>query len=269
MTTKRKTTRPKVDVVVQAPVSDLSEWDRNPRAIEPERFASLTRSMTEDPEMLLARPLIALRDGRVIAGNMRLRAAKQLGWKKIATVYVDIEDSKAATWALRDNNPYGQWDGMALAGLLNELNADGIDTVELAGFALEDLALLDGLDFELPDGFDGPLDGDEDGEDRGTSLAVSDVSLGEPENPVLMGDIWALGDHLLVCAGVYDGWQLWAPLLEEGSLFVPYPSPTVPLSSKASEFRLVMVQPDAWMAGHTLDKYASVKGKHEVKKVSE
>jgi ParB-like chromosome segregation protein Spo0J len=91
--------------VVQARVADLRCFERNPRRISPERLEALKRSLEEDREMLLARPLIALVDGRVICGNQRLLAAQQLGWR---TAYVELDDARARTWVLRDNNGYGE-----------------------------------------------------------------------------------------------------------------------------------------------------------------
>jgi hypothetical protein len=42
---------------------------------------------------------------------------------------------------------------------------------------------------------------------------------------------------------VYEGWALFAPLLTRGDLLVPYPTPILPLTKRARENRLVMVQP--------------------------
>lgn len=57
--------------VVDAPVAGLRAWDGNPRRIAPARLEQLKAMLEESPEMLRARPLIALPDGTVIAGNQR------------------------------------------------------------------------------------------------------------------------------------------------------------------------------------------------------
>jgi hypothetical protein len=77
--------------------------------------------------MLQARPLLALPDGTVIAGNQRLRAARELGWQTIPVVTVSLERERARLWALRDNNSYGEWEEQALAELLAELGEGGVD----------------------------------------------------------------------------------------------------------------------------------------------
>lgn len=239
-------------------VSSLTLWERNPRTISADAFGRLMRSMEEAPEMMEARPLIALPDGRVIAGNMRLRAAIELGWAKVPVVYVDLDEDRATTWALRDNNAYGEWNEQELAELLYELEQRKVD-LDLTGLSRDATkALLDSVRGpELPDV-------------RGTDLALADVSIGAPEHTVERGQVWALGHHVLVIAGVYDGWGTWAPLLEAGepdddgadrdTLFVPYPTPTLTMTERAKRSRLVLVQPDVWMAGHVLDKWASATG---------
>ena len=242
--------------VRDVPLEELRLWDRNPRKISQAALDSPIASLVADPSMMRARPVIALPDGRVIAGNMRLRAAEQLGWPTVPAVYADLDEPTATTWALRDNNPYGEWDEPALADLLNELRQADVD-LGLTGFteqALDDLLAT----FDHP----GPP------ADRGTELSLADVSIGDPKHECERGDRWRVGPHLLVVAGVYDGWPTWLRELEEGDLLVPYPTPTLPLTDKAQKQRLVMVQPDRWLAGHVLDKYAAVRGEGEVERLA-
>jgi ParB-like nuclease domain len=242
--------------IVDAHVEELHENPGNPRTIDRARFDALVRSLEADPSMMAARPLIALPDGTVIAGNMRLRAAKELGWRTVPTVFADLPPERARLWLLRDNNAYGDWHEEQLATLIAELRETGADLL-LTGFAereLDDLiASLDGNG--LPD-------------DRGSDLALADVSIGDPAHDCAAGETWALGPHLLVIEPIYDGWQRWIPLLGEGDLLVPYPTPTLPLTQRAQHHRLVMVQPDPWLAGHVLDKYAAVRGEGEIVRVN-
>jgi hypothetical protein len=234
------------------PITELRGWERNPRKITNADVERLKRSLEADPSLMLARPLIALPDGRVFAGNQRLRAVTELGWTEVPVFYADLDEQRAATWALRDNNPYGEWDELGLAELIAELDGHGVD-LELTGFDVAELdaIIAAGVPNEPP-------------ADRGTDLAVADVSIGDPQHEVADGQVWRVGDHLLVVAGVYDGWEQWAPLLTEGDLFVPYPTPTLPLTERATRQRLVMVQPDRWLAGHVLDKFAAVRGEEEL-----
>lgn len=132
------------------PLAELRPHPRNPRTIRPARLEQLKANLAADPEMLWARPLIALPDGTVVAGNMRLRAAEQLGWKTIPVVTVDLDEDRATLWALRDNRPFGEDDEDLTGELLAELMARDVP-LELTGFSPDDLeALLFGLRPVLP-----------------------------------------------------------------------------------------------------------------------
>jgi DNA modification methylase len=164
--------------VTEVPVGSLREWPENPRTISEPRFAALKQALVEARSMLWARPLIALPDGTVIAGNMRLRGACDLGWETIPVVYVDLTPDEARVWALRDNNAYGEWDEPRLAEILAELGSRDVD-VALAGFADRD---LDRILAHLSQ----PADPD----------AAPDPPSRPRSRP---GCVYELGDHRLLC----------------------------------------------------------------------
>lgn len=127
-------------------VSDLHESSDNPRRIAPARLAQLMRSLAADPQMLDARPVIALPDGTIVAGNMRFRAAVELGWSSIPCVTVDLDAERARVWMLRDNQSYGDWELPSLSALLLDMQANDVD-LDLAGFDERELKrLLDTLE---------------------------------------------------------------------------------------------------------------------------
>jgi site-specific DNA-methyltransferase (adenine-specific) len=169
---------------VEIPLERLRCWPENPRTIRPERLEQLKQALAADPEMLRARPLLALPDGTVIAGNQRLRAARELGWQTIPVLTVALEPERARLWALRDNNPYGDWDEPALAGLLAELAEGGVD-LALAGFADRELERL--------------LAGLEPAADPDQAPPLS-----EREAESERGRIYRLGPHRLACGDARD-----------------------------------------------------------------
>jgi DNA modification methylase len=152
--------------------------------ISPERLADLGRSLAADKAMLWARPLIALPDGTVIAGNQRLLAARALGWKRIPVVFANLSADEARMWALKDNNAWGEWDEPALAELLAELERDGIDLL-LTGFTSSS------IDYYLTD-FQARPDPDE----------APPLPSGEPRSRP--GELYPLGEHLLACGDCRD-----------------------------------------------------------------
>jgi DNA modification methylase len=172
---------------VEMPLERLRLWPDNPRGIAPARLDELKRSLQADREMIGARPLIALPDGTVICGNQRLIAAKELGWRTIPVITVDLGWERARLWGLRDNNSYGDWDEQALAEMLQELVVDGVD-VALTGFESSELdRLLAGLDVATDPDDVPPLPD-------------------EPDSRV--GEIYELGPHRLLCGDARDGGAL-------------------------------------------------------------
>jgi hypothetical protein len=115
--------------VAAVPLAKLRPAPWNPRTIRDERFKTLCRSIESDPEFLWRRPVLAMADGTIYAGNMRFRAAEHLGLDTIPAVVEDIPEDLAKQRALRDNNTWGEWDEDALGDLLQEL-----PDVELLGF---------------------------------------------------------------------------------------------------------------------------------------
>jgi site-specific DNA-methyltransferase (adenine-specific) len=124
---------------VETALSTLRLWPENPRRIRPTRLDDLKRAMSLERAMLQAKPLLALPDGTVFAGNQRLRAALELGWESIPVVTVSgLSPERVRSWALLDNNTFGEWDEPALAEFLAELLAQDVDAV-LTGFETREL----------------------------------------------------------------------------------------------------------------------------------
>ena len=74
-------------VVVQVPIEELRPDPANPRKIRSRELDALTRSLGE---FGFRQPVIARRDGTVIAGHQRLVAARPLGINVVpVVVYVD------------------------------------------------------------------------------------------------------------------------------------------------------------------------------------
>lgn len=170
--------------VRQTPLAELRENPANPRRIRPDRLEQLKQALAADPDMLRARPLVALPDGTVICGNMRLRAARELGWQKIPAVVADLDPERITLWTLRDNQEYGEWDDGQVGDILAGLAAQDVD-LTLTGFADADLRRL------LNQAARRPADPDD-----------------APEPPAKPrskpGEVYELGPHRLVCGDARD-----------------------------------------------------------------
>ena len=82
------------------------------------------------------------RTGIIEAGNGLWQAAKDLGWEKIAVVYVDDDPATATGYAIMDNRSaeLAEWDEEILSGLLEELKLEEFD-LDLTGFDDGDLSI--------------------------------------------------------------------------------------------------------------------------------
>lgn len=105
----------------------------------------------------------------------------------------------------------------------------------------------------------------DEGESRGSLLELAQIARAEPRHKPLRGQVWHLGDHLLIIADVYTDWALWAPhLTTDRDVFLPYPGPFVCFSELSLERRLVMVQPDYYVAGHMIDEWENIHGEGSI-----
>lgn len=86
------------------------------------------------------KPIVARRDGTVIAGNHQLQAAQQLGWDEIAVVYVDDDEMTAKAFALADNRTadLSTYDMPSLSEMIKEVSNDS-DLLVATGFTVTDL----------------------------------------------------------------------------------------------------------------------------------
>jgi hypothetical protein len=138
-------------------IEKLRENPKNPRSINEENFARLKRDMSDDPRYVEKRPLLVYEEPTsknliVYAGNMRLKAAKDLGWKEVP-IDIDKDVTEGGVLnedlmlkrAMRDNEEYGYTDTDKLkkfypADALEKL--EKLDLPEL-NMKLEDLKIQD------------------------------------------------------------------------------------------------------------------------------
>lgn len=86
-------------------------------------------------------PLIARRNGTIIAGNARLAGMARLGWTWAAVLFVDDDDASAAAFAIADNRTadLAEWDSEQLAATLEKLLEEDRLVLDSVGFTREEL----------------------------------------------------------------------------------------------------------------------------------
>lgn len=161
-------------------IDRLRDYERHARKAGPEVLKKMVAALSEYGFQV---PVLSSSEGVLVDGHLRLAAARKL---KMATVPVLVTDglsedqvrrlrlllNRSATWA--------SWSDDILALELADLQAAGQD-LTLTGFDVSELDDLLDLLNPCPE---------KDPEDLGEDLPLPEVR---------PGDLWQLGDHLLLC----------------------------------------------------------------------
>ena len=160
----------------QVNISEVKPNPNNPRIIKDDKFAKLVQSIKDFPKMLEIRPIVVNADMIVLGGNMRLKACKEAGLKKVHIIKAeDLTEEQQREFIIKDNVSGGEWDWEQLA---NEWNSEDLDKW--------------GLD--VPDFTAEELEATED-----------DFDATPPENPkTVLGDLYEIGEHRLLCGSSTD-----------------------------------------------------------------
>ena len=164
-----------IEIMEIVKISAIKANSKNPRVIKDEKFKKLVQSIREFPDMLNKRPLICFTDvdGKyvVLGGNMRLKAAIEVGLKELPILLADDwTQEQRDEFLIKDNVGFGEWDWDQLA---NEWDAD----------------LLDKWGLDIPNFDKEVLEAEED-----------DFDTTPPEIPVtVLGDLYEIGEHRLLC----------------------------------------------------------------------
>lgn len=251
------------------PIENLTPMEGNPRKGDVEAVKK-SYKMFGQRKPIVARRLGTAENGfaigTVTAGNHQLQAAKALRWKEIAVVFIDEDETTAKAFSLADNRTHdlGTYDDAELNVLLKEMEAFDADLFEATGYTNGDIrGILESLDN------DSTKEEAEKNDDasRGELLSLLNVAYGEPEHVVAVGEVYEVGHHILVIADVMKDWKDYVEYLKHDILFLPYPGPFIAVSSKLETQVALFVQPNIYLAGHLLDKYASIYGKGGIKRI--
>lgn len=161
-------------------IEKLKLNDQNPRHISQDKLEKLKKSINEFPEMMALRPIIVNKDYIVIGGNMRLTALLQLGYKEIPDEWVKIgnlQDEQQKRFIIADNVGFGEWDWETLS---NEW----------------DVADLEKWGLDIPNF--------ETNEELEASEDDYDVPEGGIETDIVIGDLFTIGEHRLLCGDSTD-----------------------------------------------------------------
>jgi len=149
----------------QVDISEVKQNAVNPRIIKDAKFKKLVDSVKSFPDMLEKRPIVVDESMTVLGGNMRLKACKEAGLKK---VWIDVAegwtDKQKKEFIIKDNVGFGEWDWDILANDWEEQEISdwGLDVWQPEEDV--DYSALDDVDLE------GALSGKEKGVKRGIQI---------------------------------------------------------------------------------------------------
>jgi DNA modification methylase len=158
-----------------AKINTIKSNPQNPRTIKDDKFKKLVESLRTFPEMANVRPIVVNQDMVVLGGNMRLKAMKEAGWKDCPIEVVDWPEAKQREFIIKDNVGFGDWDWDTLG---NEWDSEPLEDwgLDIPGFDMEVEAEED--DFDVPDG--------------------------GIETDIVLGDLFEIGEHRLLCGDSTD-----------------------------------------------------------------
>ena len=108
--------------IVLAPVSDLKPHPRNARKHSLAQIKAIAKSIDT---FGFNAPVLADKDGNILAGHGRVEAAKLLGLSQVSVVFLHhLTDAEAKAYMLADNKltDRSSWDDTTLAIQLKELS---------------------------------------------------------------------------------------------------------------------------------------------------
>ncbi len=168
-------------MIQNVPINTVKANPNNPRIIKDDKFAKLVKSINEFPQMLNLRPIVVNDDMVVLGGNMRLKACKEAGLKEIPIIKAsELTEQQQKEFIVKDNVGYGEWDW-------NDL-ANNWDAEQLQDWGLD----IPGFDAEV-------IEAEED------DFSVPDGGI---ETDIVLGDLFEIGEHRLLCGDSTDSEQV-------------------------------------------------------------
>jgi len=162
------------------PIDKVQEAPYNPRKISREMFKKLKDSIVE---FKAYSPLVVnIRTSHAVGGNQRLKALRELGYKEVEVVLVDLNLQQEMAFNVALNKIEGQFDNPSLPVVFQEIMKDE-SLLNLTGFSYQEVFQI--IDMNSPNIID-----DFNEEEAFTEKKA----ITQP------GDLVELGPHKLLCA---------------------------------------------------------------------
>jgi DNA modification methylase len=162
-------------------INEIKPNPNNPRIIKDDKFKKLVKSIQDFPQMLELRPIVIDENNIVLGGNMRLKACIEAGLKDVPVKQAkELTEEQKKEFIVKDNVGYGEWDWDDLANNwdVEQLTDWGLDIPNFDATVLE----AEEDDFAVPDG--------------------------GIETDIVLGDLFEIGEHRLLCGDSTDSDQV-------------------------------------------------------------
>ena len=172
-------------------LEDLTPWSGNPR----QNDHVVDRVVSSIKKFGFAAPIVANKDGTIIAGHTRYKAALHMQLEKVPVHFLDLSPEEAEKLALADNklNELADWNDRELYEILKD-----IETEEAYDLGWNQKELI-----ELFDQFTPIIDGPEEEDVQRAAedeITEHDNIPHDVKPTTKAGDVVDLGNHLLCCA---------------------------------------------------------------------
>ena len=199
-------------------LNQLKSNPNNPRLIKDDKFKKLVTSLREFPEMMEKRPMVCVTDadGKLypLGGNMRLKALQELKYKEIPDAWIMLADEwseeKRKEFTIKDNLSMGEWSWDTLANEWNveELTEWGLD---IPNFEIDEVLEAEEDDFDVPEG--------------------------GIETDIVLGDLFEIGEHRLLCGDSTDSDSV-AKLMNGEKAEISFTSPPYNAGTTPTEIKM-------------------------------
>ncbi len=176
--------------VQDRPITDLKPYSCNARTHSEKQLRQIAVSIEE---FGFTNPVLIKKGGQIIAGHGRVEAAKLLGRTHVPTIELGhLSPEQVRAYIIADNRlaEKAGWDMDILAVEFEALSELGLDfDLELTGFDAPEIDMMIlGLGHDVVD----------DNEPAIAGVGRSRPAVTDP------GDLWVLGDHLLLCGDALE-----------------------------------------------------------------
>jgi DNA modification methylase len=213
-------------------INEIKPNSNNPRIIKDDKFKKLVKSIQDFPQMLELRPIVIDENNIVLGGNMRLKACIEAGLTDVPVKQAkDLTEEQKKEFIVKDNVGYGEWDWDDLANNWDEqlLTEWGLD---IPNFIVDEIQAKDD-EFAVPEG--------------------------GIETDIVLGDLFEIGEHRLLCGDSTDSDQV-AKLMNGQKADMVFTDPPYGMKLDADYSGM---KSEIFKGGIGGKKYDNVKGDHE------